>query len=85
MGWELRKGRYFYYRKQRQTSGRVRSIYLGRGDKAIEASRADGVAVPDEVLGSLAPEPVAQPLIDEQKTSQNLALPRARVAQSPIK
>ena len=58
MGWELRKGRLFYYRKARD--GRhVQSKYMGRGDKAIEASRADGVAVPDEVRGGAAL--VAQP------------------------
>ncbi len=58
MGWERRKGRLFYYRKARD-GGRVQSKYMGRGDKAIEASRADGVAVPDEVRGDAAL--VAQP------------------------
>jgi hypothetical protein len=58
MGWEARKGILYYYRKARD--GRhVQSKYMGRGDKAIEASRADGVAVPDEVRGDAAL--VAQP------------------------
>jgi hypothetical protein len=57
MGWERRKGKLYYYRKQRGEGGRVRSVYLGRGQKAVDVSRADGVPVPDEV--------VAQPNLSE--------------------
>jgi hypothetical protein len=56
MGWEKRKGRLFYYRKARDEHGRVQSQYLGRGEQALEASRADGVAVPDEALTVAQPE-----------------------------
>ena len=33
MGWERRKNGYYLYRKERQ-GGRVRSVYVGRGDFA---------------------------------------------------
>lgn len=55
MGWELRAGKLYYYRKRRDDSDRVQSQYLGRGQKAVDASREDGVTVPDEVLALLGP------------------------------
>ena len=67
MGWERRKGKLYYYRKER-TAGHVRSRYLGNGQQALEASRADGIPIPDELLSVAQPEssiadaiPVAQP------------------------
>ena len=48
MGWERRRGRLFYYRKQRDEQGRVRSIYVGRGEAAVRLSLADGVSLPDD-------------------------------------
>lgn len=59
MGWERRKGKLYYYRKERGAEG-VRSLYMGSGQKAIEASVADGIPVPDEV--------VAQPEKPHEKT-----------------
>ncbi len=38
MGWEKRANHIYYYRKERDGS-RVRSIYLGRGENALLASR----------------------------------------------
>jgi hypothetical protein len=57
MGWERRKGKLYYYRKQRGSGDRVRSIYVGGGLKAMEASLADGVPVPDEVVAQPGTQP----------------------------
>ncbi|MGI8656377.1 MAG: hypothetical protein ACR2LC_14315 [Pyrinomonadaceae bacterium] len=62
MGWERRRGRLFYYRKERDEQGRVRSIYLGRGESAIDASRAAGVPVPDEVFPEILADNFSAPL-----------------------
>jgi hypothetical protein len=48
MGWELRGTKRFYYRKTR-VDGHVRSVYMGRGERAIAASLADGLPVPQEL------------------------------------
>jgi hypothetical protein len=40
MGWEPRPGGRYYYRGVR-TGGRVRKLYLGRGDLAAEAESRD--------------------------------------------
>jgi hypothetical protein len=45
MGWETRSGKQYYYRKERE-GGRVRSVYVGRGETArliaqLEAMRSD--------------------------------------------
>jgi hypothetical protein len=45
MGWEMRGGKQYYYRKERE-GGRVRSVYVGRGETArliaqLEAMRSD--------------------------------------------
>lgn len=45
MGWELRRGEYYYYRKIRE-SGHVRSKYFGRGDRAEAAALEDGCPRP---------------------------------------
>jgi hypothetical protein len=60
MAWERRKGRLYFYKKEVDDLGRVQSRYMGRGQKAIEASRIAGTAVPDEVLNALS-APLAQP------------------------
>ena len=41
MGWELRRGKRYYYRKVRGADGRVRSIYCGTGERAEAAARED--------------------------------------------
>lgn len=41
MGWEKRKGKLYYYRKERGTDGRVRSIYCGSGARGEQAARED--------------------------------------------
>ena len=41
MGWETRKGRSYYYRKERTPDGRVRSVYLGSGDVCRVLSECD--------------------------------------------
>jgi hypothetical protein len=61
MGWEKRSGKLYYYRKER-VAGRVRSVYLGSGERAIAASLEDGVPVPQSL--SVA---VAQPEPDEEQ------------------
>jgi hypothetical protein len=40
MGWETRRGRRYYYRKER-VNGRVRSIYFGSGGRALLAAHED--------------------------------------------
>ncbi|MGH9943932.1 MAG: hypothetical protein ACRD9R_16425 [Pyrinomonadaceae bacterium] len=42
MGWETRKGREYYYRKERD-GGRVRSVYVGRGVVAGLIARLDAL------------------------------------------
>lgn len=41
MGWETRRGKRYYYRKVRGEDGRVRSIYMGCGERALQAARED--------------------------------------------
>ncbi len=42
MGWEVRAGRRYYYRKERDPqTGRVRSVYCGGGEKGEAAERED--------------------------------------------
>ena len=41
MGWEVRRGKRFYYRKVRLPDGRVRSIYFGNGHAAMVACQQD--------------------------------------------
>lgn len=45
MGWEKRQGKLYYYRKRR-VDGQVRSIYIGCGEQARQASLEDGIALP---------------------------------------
>ncbi len=40
MGWEIRAGKRCYYRKVRE-GGRVRSVYMGSGERAEAAARED--------------------------------------------
>jgi hypothetical protein len=40
MGWEVRRGKRYYYRKKR-VNGRVRSIYFGSGGRAFLAAQED--------------------------------------------
>jgi hypothetical protein len=40
MGWEIRQGKRYYYRKRR-VNGRIRSIYCGSGEKGEAAERED--------------------------------------------
>lgn len=40
MGWEVRRGKRYYYRKKR-VNGRVRSIYCGSGIRAVLAAHED--------------------------------------------
>ncbi len=40
MGWEVRRGKRYYYRKKR-VNGRVRSIYCGSGIRAVIAAHED--------------------------------------------
>lgn len=40
MGWEFRNGARYYYRKER-SAGRVRSVYVGRGEVANLTSMLD--------------------------------------------
>jgi hypothetical protein len=40
MGWETRRGRRYYYRKER-INRRVRSVYLGAGGRAFLAAQED--------------------------------------------
>ncbi|MCA1558617.1 MAG: hypothetical protein LC731_08780, partial [Acidobacteria bacterium] len=94
MGWENRKGKLYYYRKERGPDGRVRSQYMGGGQKAIDASRADGVPVPDEVdrehLGSheapeegQSPSPLHPALEAQDETTKESAQAEA-VAQPDV-
>ncbi len=46
MGWELRRGELYYYRKIREGE-RVRSVYFGRGERALAAAFEDGCPHPD--------------------------------------
>ncbi len=42
MGWEVRAGSRYYYRKERDPqTGRVRSVYCGGGEKGEAAERED--------------------------------------------
>jgi hypothetical protein len=41
MGWELRRGKRVYIRKQRTPDGHVRSIYIGGGEVGERAARED--------------------------------------------
>lgn len=41
MGWATRKGKRYYYRKERDADGRVRSIFCGGGERGEAAARAD--------------------------------------------
>ena len=41
MGWETRRGRRYYYRKERGKDGRVRSVYCGGGERGELAARED--------------------------------------------
>ncbi|HEX3560334.1 MAG TPA: hypothetical protein VHU19_14095 [Pyrinomonadaceae bacterium] len=41
MGWEIRRGRRYYYRKVRGASGRWRSLYCGGGERGLAAERED--------------------------------------------
>jgi hypothetical protein len=66
MGWELRKGHSYYYRKERGADARVRSIYFGRGERAKVAAHEDeerrerSVKAKDK-SGVAQPPDVAQP------------------------
>lgn len=42
MGWETRRGRLYYYRKERSGS-RVRSVYVGGGETAMLISRLETI------------------------------------------
>ena len=42
MGWEIRNGSRYYYRKQR-FAGRVHSIYVGRGELAVMTATLDAM------------------------------------------
>ncbi len=46
MGWEMRRGELYYYRKIREGE-RVRSVYFGRGERALAAALEDGCPHPD--------------------------------------
>lgn len=41
MGWEIRRGKRYYYRKERRPDGRVRSIYCGTGERGEAAAAED--------------------------------------------
>jgi hypothetical protein len=41
MGWEKRGGKLVYYRKERGSDGRVRSVYCGSGERGEQAARED--------------------------------------------
>lgn len=41
MGWEKRGAKLVYYRKERGTDGRVRSVYCGSGERGELAARED--------------------------------------------
>lgn len=41
MGWEVRKGKRYYYRKERRADGRVVSVYCGGGEREEAAERED--------------------------------------------
>lgn len=43
MGWEQRNGRYYYYYRKERSGGRVRSVYVGRGEIAEMAATLDGI------------------------------------------
>lgn len=87
MGWETRKGKSYYYRKQRTPEGRVRSIYCGGGERGLRAEDEDerarreatqlNTGAPTEAP-SLKNEP-AQKLATTQKTFSPLAAYRKRL------
>lgn len=41
MGWQIRRGRKYFYRSVRNSDGRVRSIYVGAGEVGEQAARED--------------------------------------------
>ncbi len=43
MGWETRNGRSYYYRKEREAGGRVRSVYVGSGVTAGLIAQLDAM------------------------------------------
>jgi hypothetical protein len=83
MGWETRSGKHYYYRKARVEGGRVRSIYFGCGDRAIAASLADGVVLPENLRKPKASDltkPNIQDLTSDLKT---LAFPSIPPLEKP--
>jgi hypothetical protein len=81
MAWERRKGRLYFYKKEVDDLGRVQSRYMGRGQKAIEASRIAGTAVPDEVLDALS-APLAQPDTEAENLSKPHIASRGRESET---
>lgn len=65
MGWEQRKGKLYYYRKERGADGRVRSIYCGAGERGELAAREDAerrtAAQPAIILPVYTAEPIRTP------------------------
>ncbi len=43
MGWEARGGKSYYYRKEREAGGRVRSVYVGSGETAGLIAQLDAM------------------------------------------
>jgi len=60
MGWETRRGKRYYYRKEWIKGGRVRSIYCGGGERGARAEAEDerrrgGEVAPVETMPAAAP------------------------------
>jgi hypothetical protein len=84
MGWETRHGRRYYYRKERTTSGKVRSVYVGSGedlarvvelaDQCRELERqqqaADRAALREAIDAAELPEAVRASLQDAAQTNR---------------
>lgn len=86
MGWEVRKGRRYYYRKVRGEDGRVRLIYCGTGERGEAAAREDAKrrAVSSTRQEILTPVPIIESLyIEKQLAPPTLEPPAFRPIPPP--
>jgi hypothetical protein len=70
MGWETRHGKLYYYCKERGADGRVRSIYVGAGERGRQAALEDERASETHRARRLAA--LARPAVEQPITAREI-------------
>lgn len=84
MGWETRKGKRYYYRKERGVDGRVRSVYCGSGARGEQAAAEDEARRAQEnAPNSLEPEGDSAQIESSKSLEQTIDQPGDQLSPEP--